>query len=838
MRPPALLHFYRVRLRSRLGAELLAVTGIAVGVALLFAALIANASLTGGVRELSRGIVGKADFQVSARAAAGFDSRVLRLLERVPGATAVPVAEARVNLVGPRGSRSVLLVGADPRSGAFGGALLQAAKDAARSGRRGLVLPAPSARRLGLRSGERLRVEAGGGTSSTRVAAEPGGDELGALADAPVALAPLRLVQALAGMRGRLSRVFVTAAPGRRRAVKASLRRIANGRLNLAPADHELALFERAAYPTSASTALFSLLSGLVGFLFALNATLLTVPQRRRLLAALRIAGYAPAAMIQVLLFDALLLGLAGTVTGLLLGDLASRMLFATPPEYLSSAFAIGSHRIVTAQSAARAGAAGVLAACLSVLLPVWDFRGRSRTAPAPWRSPAVARRLFYATGAVLLALSVAIAARAPSLSLVSLGALLLALLLLLQPWLRLAAAGFKAGCRRLRSPVAILAALELRAGSARIRTLALAATGAVAVFATVSIGGARADLQRGLDAVAADLDRGAQVWVGFRGPTNIFATSPIEVSPERMQAIERLPGVREVTRNRGSFLDVGRSRAWVLAPAPSRVAAVLRNDVSAGSVALAARRLRRGDRVTLSEGLASELKVGVGDLVDLPLPLPTRLRVAALTDNFGWPGGALVLSAATYGRAWGSTDASLLAIRVGHGAGPADVAAAVRRVLGARSALLVETSSQRVRRQRATSRAGLSRLSQISFLVLAASLLAMATSMAGLVWQRRPAFAALKVHGLSQGQLWRALLLEAALLLGAGCVAGVGFGLIGQLLLDRALQAITGFPVMYETASPVAWRALVSVTAGALAALALPGWLAVRIRPRAGPAE
>jgi hypothetical protein len=58
MRLGTLLHFYRVRLRARVVTELLAVIGISVGVALVFAALVASTSLTGSVRELTDGLVG------------------------------------------------------------------------------------------------------------------------------------------------------------------------------------------------------------------------------------------------------------------------------------------------------------------------------------------------------------------------------------------------------------------------------------------------------------------------------------------------------------------------------------------------------------------------------------------------------------------------------------------------------------------------------------------------------------------------------------------------------------------------------------------------------------
>jgi putative ABC transport system permease protein len=834
LRPGGLLHLYRVRLRSRLVTELVSLAGIAIGVALVFAALIANTSLSGSVRELSEGIVGRADLQLSGRTAAGFEQRVLRRVQAIPDADAAPVAEARVNLAGPAGLRSVLLLGGDPGFGTLGGTLLRGLKPTGRLGRAGLLLPAPLADDLGLGRGDPVAVETGAGTARTRVAGRVGGAELGGLAESPVALAPLALVQRLAAMRGRISRIFVAAAPGRKAAVEAALERIGNGRLNLAPADREVELFERAAYPTRESTALFSVLSALVGFLFALNATLLTLPQRRRLIADLRLAGYEPATVVEILLVDAILLGAAGSAVGLLLGELAAGLLFGSLPGYLTSAFAIGSQRIVTWQSAVLAAGAGVLAVCLAVLIPIRAaFSRRQAAGPAAAAGPTDLRLLAGAVAST--GLSVAIAIFASAFSLAAIAVLLLALLVFLQPWLGLTAAAFEAGCRRFRATAPILAALELRAASSRARTVALAATGAVAAFAALSIGGARADLQRGLDGVAVDLDRGAGVWVAFRGPTNIFGTTAISLPREKLANIEALRGVKEVSLNRGSFIDVAQDRVWALGPAGPRVGRVLRRQVREGAPALAVRRLRRGGWIALSEGLAADLGVGVGDRVSLPLPVPTRLRVAALTTNFGWPGGTMVITASTYSRAWGSAAAGTLGIDLEPGARPADIVNGVRSVLGRGSPLSVETASARVRRQRDTSRAGLSRLTGISILVLVSSVLAMAASMAGLVWQRRPSFAALKLHGLGEGVLWRALLIEGTLLLGAGCLAGVLFGLIGQVLLDRALASVTGFPVVYEVAGATALQVLALLTGAAVAVLSLPGWLAVRARPHGG---
>ena len=75
--------------------------------------------------------------------------------------------------------------------------------------------------------------------------------------------------------------------------------------MNLVPADFDSRLFAVAVAPESKSEALFSGISALVGFMFALNAMLMTVPSRRRLIEDLREQGATRWMTIQILLFDA-----------------------------------------------------------------------------------------------------------------------------------------------------------------------------------------------------------------------------------------------------------------------------------------------------------------------------------------------------------------------------------------------------------------------------------------------------------------------------------------------------------------------------------------------------
>ena len=70
----------------------------------------------------------------------------------------------------------------------------------------------------------------------------------------------------------------------------------------------------------------------MVGFLLAVNAMLLTVPERRRFIADMRMQGFDSAQMLLILGFQALLLGLIASLVGVALGEVLSRTLFHKCP--------------------------------------------------------------------------------------------------------------------------------------------------------------------------------------------------------------------------------------------------------------------------------------------------------------------------------------------------------------------------------------------------------------------------------------------------------------------------------------------------------------------------
>jgi putative ABC transport system permease protein len=833
-----ILFVYRARMRegSLLLQEIVAIVGIAVGVALLYASQVASTSLDGSVRALADQVVGSTQFQLDSRSSEGFDARLAGAVERLPGVeAALPLLDQQATLVGPDGSASVDLLGADPRFASSGGGLLKRFTAKQIEHQRALVVPAPLGARIGVGPLQVVKLEVGGRATETLIGATLGASEIGGLVDSQVALAPIAYAQTLLHMSGQINRVFIRVRPGHERQTRARLAAFAaRHSLNLAPADFDAQLFSVASAPVQQAEGLFSALSALVGFLFAFNAMLLTVPERRKLVEAMRRRGTTRTMTVQLLSFDALIIGVLACALGIGLGDLLSMRVFHAQPGYLAFAFPVGGERIVTWQTVALAFAAGMAAAFVGVLAPVRAILARPlRSSLAVERSPRSWTSLRVALGVCCLALTTLIlvfhpqAAIARNYTLI-IGFMCAALMCLLPSLYQGIVAMFALLERQLGASSTRLALIELDDPLTRVRSLAIAATGAIAVFGSVAMQGAQHNLETGLNRTAQEWNRAADLWISPAGTANALGTTPFPSSVAGR--LSRLASVQAVRVYRGGFLNLGDRRLWVIAPPRAAAEPIPSGQLTAGAPATVNARLRSHGWAVISEAVADELRLHLGSSFVLPSPAPTRFRVAGLSTNGGWPPGAVVINADDYARAWGSSAASALQVTLRPGFSPAATRGEVRAALGADSGLAVQTAGEREWQWRTISRQGLSRLTEIATLVLIVAVLAMAGVMSSMILQRRDQLAYIKRQGFTSGLLWRAVFIQSAVLLGAGCLIGAAFGIYGQLVISHALSSVTGFPIVIGTRATVALTSFGAVSMAALAIVAIPGYFAARV--------
>jgi putative ABC transport system permease protein len=866
MGPAMLLYLYRRRLRVHAVQELLAGVGVAIAVALVLATTIASQSIAGSAGEVVHTVIGPASLQLRARDSDGFQESLLTRVEHLPGvAQAAPILEQTATIRAVNGRQvTVDLAGADTSLVVLDG--LAHTLPIATLSPGGLGLSTTTADALGLASASAraglLSLDLRGTATLLRASAVLGHESFGALAQAQVAVMPLADLQRLADLPGLISRILVRVTPGHEAAVRSELQTLAGaggtpsigraggapsvglagGIPSVAPADQDVAALKQALRPSNQASEFFAAISALIGLLLAFNALLLTAPERRQSIARLRVRGTRSTAIVEMLASQALALGIVASALGVLGGYLISRGVFGESTGYLAEAFTLGKGTIVSPRTVELAFLGGVLATCIASAVPLLDLRrGEALNAvyaqggvPGNALGSRAQRRLALAT-AILLVAATAIFVLAPSLALLACAVLALASVcsvpLAFAGVLRLARALSERSTRLTMLEVALT---PLKATT--VRTLALAATGAVALFGAVALGGARSDLLRGIGGFAHAYSADASIWVSNPGDNQ--ATSDF-VEHGQAARIAQVPGVASVNIFQGGFLQLGDRRTWVIARPAGTNRNVLRSQITSGNAPTAIRRLGEGGWIAVSTQIAEVQHVPIGGTLTLPTPSgERRFRLAATTTNLAWPPGVIFLGSGDYSRYWNPTHPSApttLGVELRPGVNPLRAQAAIARALGSSSGLEVATAATREASIEALASEGLGQLEEISTLLLIAAILALATAGTSAVWQRRASLARLQRSGVKPPRLWRILLVESALILFGGCLTGALAGIYGQVVIDGYLKHITGFPVASLAAS---WRPLeifLFVIAVVLAIVAVPAWRAAHVDPMFG---
>lgn len=847
-----LCRFYWWRLRTQPAQEALAVVGIAVGVALIFAVEIANTSVPASVRDLVHGLAGPASLEVAARTPEGFDERLISKVEQAPGIFGDSgILDARVTVIGPHGARALTLVGVDPAISAIGGSLAHhfpthalesgvpaGVQDRGLLGRlRGahvdtIALPEGAAHALGASPGQLLLVDASGRQVVVLCGGVLSANQFGAAVESPVAITQLSAAQRIAGLPHRLTRILVLPERGQEATARRALTTLVGRTLNVRSSGSEVTLLEQATRSSNQTTAVFTVLSVVVGLLFAYNAMLLTLPARRRWISRLRDMGAYRHELVSLVAFEILVLGVAASLVGLALGALLSGAAFGGVPRYLAAGFPIGTERVITPVSVVVSVGGGMLATVVAAAGPaIGALRGHplEKTSEFEQRSLSLGRLsgpAGLATGIAMIVAAITVALLSPSSGLVAIVALAVGLGFVLTPAVPWLVERSERLATRLGSTSGYIAAVELRASPTR--ATALAATSAVAVYAIVALGGAANDIRRGAADASQNIAGNAAVLVA---PAP-FQDDPFPVEPfPAAPTIARLRSINAVTHVdalKGSFLDVGRRRLLAIAMPRGDPAPVFPLQIVQGSEVQAAA-LNNTGWAALSATVANEWHLHLGAPFMVPTPSGyARFRLAVTISNFGWPSGALIVSDSDYTRLWHTESATFLRVTFQKGITEERGLRYVQSALSG-TGLTAGTTRQAEAVIRSVTNQGLSQLSQISTLVLLAAILAVIATMAGSIWQRRARLANLKRLGAYRAELVRTIYLETGVVVIIGCLIGVVFGLCGQPLATEYVRQSTGFPEIFSPAVWLGIRTLAMAVILAMLAAGLLGYVVTR---------
>lgn len=855
LRPRALVAFYGWRLRQHGVQELLAISGVAAGVALVFGVSVANTALTGPTSRLLGGLEGPARLELAARSAEGFDEHMLAQVRRLPDVrSVVPLLLAGAAIEGPHGRRPVELIGVTAGLISLGGFNAVDASTRQMLFTQHLILSPALVNAVGLAPGQSAAVFADGvvyrgPTFPMR------GHATSLFSSTDVAVSLLSVAQLLAGERGHVTQALVVPRPGTEARVAAELRHLVGGRIEVTRVGGEARRLDATTSPNRRSTLLFAAVGAVVGFLLTLNTALLSAPERRRLLAELHLQGFEARQIVAVLGFQALVFGLLASLLGIACGDFLAHTLLRESSAYLAFAFPVGARETVQPLAVVAAVACGLGGTLLAWLPAFADLAASTRIAggargedgnrsttdatPRRGRRASVSRRRredregsssWLITGGVaLVALPALLLVLMPGAAAIGDVTLALAAVMLVPV---LFAAVLRALARlgeRRRGSMLAVAVAELRA--TKLHAVGLAGIAAVAVYGSVAIRGAQHDLISGLDRATTEFFATANIWV--TSDVNEFVTSSF-ADRGAQHMLEDAPGVAAVHVYQGGLLNVGHRRMWLRArPADDR-SLFESGQLLEGEPSQARRLIARGGWIAISSGLARERGLRVGEYLTLPTPSgEIRFGVAAITNNLSWFPGALTLNSADYRRYWKSSAPTALEVLLRPGVPLGRELGALRRALAKRPGLQVRSASALDATFDRNVETGLRSLGEISTLLLIAAALALAAALGATTWSRRPRLAALMIQGFRPVQLWRAIMLESAIVLGIGCSLGLLLGVFGHLLANGWLERSTGFPAPFGFDGAQLLLTLLLLAAIALAAVAVPGLSATRVSPR-----
>ena len=750
------------------------VLGVALGMAVQVVHEAALSEFGRGVRTLA----GAADLQVVGPRG-GFDEGLYAVLAARPEvADASPLVEVEARLLDRSGK--LVLLGVDvlalarvsplllPRLAEGEDRFASFAEDA-------VFLSEAERAALGVKMGERLRVQAGATERVLRVA----GSLPGVGAERRLAVIDIAALQAGFGRLGRLSRIDLRLADGLSPALaRQRLQALLPAGVLVEPpeaAEDEAARLSRAYRVNLTMLAAIALLTG--GFL-VFSAQALSVVRRRAEFAFLRAIGLGRRTLFGWLLAEGAAVGLAGGILGAALGYGIAWVALALLGGDLGAGYFQGLRPRLQfdAGSTAAYVLLGVLAGVAGAWLPARE---------AAWVSPAQALKAGdeaalpggpgHPLAGVLLLLASAAACGIAPVDGLPLGGYL-------------AVAGLLAGSVLLLPGLAALLARVLPQGGPVPARLAAARLGAAPGHVVVAAAGVLVSvaLAAAMAIMVASFRDSVDAWLTQVLPADLYLRTSRSYASghldEDLQArIQATPGVAEVRFIRHDSLRLAAGQPPVVL-----IARPLAADGAGLPLVGRARPGGAGPAIWISEPLHDIEGWRPGQQVTLPLAgRAVALHVAGVWRDYARQTGAVLVDLTDYRRLTGDPLANDAAIFAAPGVRPQDLAAAL---LAAAPAGVLEVAYPG--EIRAISLRIFDRTFAVTYLLeavaVAIGLAGVAASFAALAAARRREFGMLRHLGLTRRQIGWMLAQEGALAAGVGVLGGLAAGgAIGLVLIE-----------------------------------------------------
>lgn len=827
------------------------VLGVAIGVAMIVAIDLANGSAQRAFELGTETITGRATHQISG-GPSGLDEDLYRQIRsEARFRQSAPVVEEYVTAL-ELDAQPMRLFGVDPFSESpfrsylgpgdqsEGPAASYLAELMARPNT--VLISSSLAAQYGLTTGDALTIRHGPTPQTLTIVGllEPS-DELSRRALDGLLLADIATAQEVLDKVGRLDRIDLIAPAGA--ASEAALDRVRallppGARLDEAAARQGTVNAMTDAFQLNLTA--LSLLALVVGMFLIYNTVTFGVVQRRPVLGSLRALGMTRGEIYLVILLEAGLLGLIGTLLGLALGVLLGRGAVQLVTQTVNDLFFVVSVREIEIPlgTLVKGGLIGVAAALLGAALPAWEAMSvppagalqrsnveeRARAA-LPWITGGAL--VLLAAGGLLLLPEGSLILSFAGLFAVVVGAALLTPVLLL---------GMMGAVRRLLQRAG---PIERMAPRTVVRSLSRTSVAVAALMVAVSviigvgvmIGSFRLTVVRWLDDVLqADI---------FVSPPSLQSNQVLNaLDPEIVAALMEYPGIQRSATTRS--INAVALLPGTESPLDVRVQAVSddlagedrRYRSSLGSNALTWQAVRAGS-VVVNEPMANRYGVQVGDLLSVQTDRGVReFAVAGVSVDFDvYP--IVLMDDAVYRRLWDDDGVSAVGLFVEEGA---DVDAKVSEIRAA----FAGTNDLLVRSNVGTRNEALAVFDRTFAITVALQLLATLVAFIGILstlmslqLERQREIGILRATGMTRRQLWRLSLLETGLIGSSAGLLALPTGLLLALVLIYIINLRSfGWTLeMYLRPGTFGQAFLVALGAALLAGI-YPAWKMGQVQP------
>lgn len=804
-------HMLRHRLRTAL-----TFFGIALGVSVIIAIAVVNRSLTTSFQSTIEQIAGKAVLQVANGESGVAESLFPTIRDTVGVRDAAPAVEGFLPLADAPGERLYvygvdLLTDFAIRDHQFsdaGFAFDQALDFIAQPD--SIALTESFSRRLNLPLGARLTVLTSAGRREFTVRALLKEQGMAKVFGGSFALLDLPVAQRTFGKEGKLDIVDLTVEEGQSiDAVQQRLRDRIKGAAEVERPRKRGEQIEQLL--TSFRVGLFfvSLIALFVGFFLIYNTVSVSVIQRKKEIGTLRCLGMKRGELLRLIVAEALLLALVGSLFGAVLGWLLARAALVAVGETVGNLFSaidlvssdLGWRELLLALGS------GVAVAVLAALHPAWEAVHVSpleNARQAAWR-PAVRRKVSWGNRLGLLCVIVApvLLVVAPwigdSVSRFSVGVIGMLIFLLslafFAPTIISTTVGWfwqsTASLPTVSWVEARLASDSLRRNPARsgitvaTMVISLAAIFTIAAF----VNSVRGSLLAWVDQmVTADLivSSGART----AGPRNV------PLREDLLAGLQKIPGIKVIDLYR-LIRSSYQGQPVLIESFSARDSASVRTlPMAGGDGARALREMGEGKGVIVSESFESKFKKGAGDAVELMTPSGAiSFKILGVYIDYSSDSGSVLLDRALYKKYWRDELLDAFDLWLAPGADPQQIIRAIREQYGERYQLFISTHREL--------KAAVVHIMEQSFVVnyaveivaLVVAIFSVINTLLASILDRTREIGVLRAIGATQAQVRRIVVMEAGWM-----------GLIGGVLGLFAGSLMAYHHVVYNTKMLTGW--------------------------------